>query len=219
MKRFVVIGLGNFGSTIARALYQHGHEVVALDVNEKAVDEIAAHVSRAAVGDGRDNDLLEEIGAREADAAIVSTGDDITASILSTLSMIDLDVQSVHVKVVSRDHARALRKIGATETIFPEKEAAENLAARLAQQESILNYVRLGSGFNIQEMAVPTTWIGQSLRELNLRRAHGVSVIAIHDVLTDQMNPVPDPGEPLKESDTLVLAGSNEDLEEVAAIE
>lgn len=100
-------------------------------------------------------------------------GDAITASILSTLSLIDLDVASIHVKVVSADHARALRKIGASETIFPEQQAAENLATRLSQQESILNYVRLGAGFNIQEMAVPNAWIGKSLRELNLRETTG----------------------------------------------
>ncbi len=218
MKRFVVIGLGNFGSSIARALYAQGHEIVALDINEAVVDEIASHVSRAAVGDGRENDVLDELGAREADVGVVSTGDDITSSILATMSLQDLGVEDIYVKVISTDHARAMQRIGVTETIFPERRAAENLAARLAQAESILNYVRLGPAFSIQEMAVPNEWIGRSLRELNVRASYGVTVIAIHDVLTDQMNPVPDPKSPLKDSDTLLVAGTKEKLAEVAEI-
>lgn len=219
MKRFVVIGLGNFGSSIARALYAQGHEIVALDINEAVVDEIASHVSRAAVGDGRENDVLDELGAAEADVGVVSTGDDITSSILATMSLQDLGVEDIYVKVISTDHARAMQRIGVTETIFPERQAAENLAARLAQSESILNYVRLGPAFSIQEMAVPNEWIGKSLREINMRSNYGVTVIAIHDVLTDEMNPVPDPSEPLKDSDTLLVAGPQEKLAAVAEIQ
>jgi trk system potassium uptake protein TrkA len=218
MKRFVVIGLGNFGSSIARALYAQGHEIVALDISEAVVDDIASHVSRAAVGDGRENDVLDELGAGEADVGVVSTGDDITSSILATMSLQDLGVEDIYVKVISTDHARAMQRIGATETIFPERQAAENLAARLVQAESILNYVRLGPAFSIQEMAVPNEWIGKSLRELNVRASYGVTVIAIHDVLTDHMNPVPDPSSPLKDSDTLLVAGTKEKLAKVAEI-
>ena len=82
MKRFVVVGLGNFGSSIAEALFAKGHEVIAIDPDEKAVDRVARHVSRAAVGDGRELAVLDQIGAKNADAGVVSTGDDITASIL-----------------------------------------------------------------------------------------------------------------------------------------
>ena len=82
MKRFVIVGLGNFGSSVAEALYSRGHDVIAVDVDERAVDEIAPHCTRAAVGDGRQIETLEEIGAETADAAVVSTGDDLTASIL-----------------------------------------------------------------------------------------------------------------------------------------
>lgn len=215
MKRYVVVGLGNFGSGVAESLHAQGYDVVAIDVDERAVDQIGPHVTRAAVGDGRDARVLERAGARDAEAAVVSTGDDITASILSSLALRDLGVKDVYVKVVSLDHARVMEKLGVTETVFPERESALRLGTRIAAR-GILNYVRLGAGFGIQEMAVPEEWIGRSIRELDLRRRFGISVIAVHDVLTDQMIPVPDPDAPLKDSDTLLVSGTEDDLARLA---
>lgn len=217
MKRFVVVGLGNFGSSVAEALHAQGHDVIAIDVDEDAVDRIAPHVSRAAVGDGRSATALERAGATEADAGIVSTGDDITASILSTLALRDQGVREIYVKVVSLDHARVMAKIGVTETIFPERESGLRLATRVSSR-GILNYVQLGAGFSVQEMAVPESWIGRSLRELGLPRRYRISVLAVHDVLLDEMILVPEPDARLKESDTLVVAGSDEDLAKAARV-
>lgn len=217
MKRFVIIGLGNFGAGVAETLFARGHEVVAIDTDEHAVDRIASHVSRAAVGDGRDRSVLEEIGARHANAGVISTGDDLTASILAMLALRDLEVEEIYVKVISTDHARIMEKLGATETIFPERESAVRLGTRITSH-AILNYVRLGPGFSIQEMAVPEEWIGKSMRDLELRRRHNITVIAVHDVLLDRMMPVPDPDAPLKDSDTLLIAGADADLEYASKI-
>lgn len=217
MKRFIVVGLGNFGSAAAEALHKQGHDVAALDTSESAVDRIAPFVSRAAVGDGRDARVLERLGARDADAAIVSTGEDITASILATLALHDLGVDEVYVKVVSNDHARVMQKIGATETIFPERESGLRLGTRISSR-SVLNYVRLANDFSIQEMAVPDRWIGRSLRQLQLPRKHRIAIVAIHDVLHDEIATVPDPDAPLKESDTLLVSGKDEDLARVARV-
>ncbi len=217
MKRFVVVGLGNFGSTVAESLHAMGHEVVAVDRNEAAVDGIALRVTRAAVGDGKDPRVLEKTGARGADAAVISTGDDITASILATLALKDLGVREVYVKVISRDHARVLEKIGVTETIFPERESGVRLATRITSI-GILNYVRLGTGFSVQEMAVPNSWIGRSLRQLALPNRYRIFVIAVHDVLRDEMIAVPDADAKLKDSDTLLVAGKDEDLERAAKV-
>ena len=217
MKRFVVVGLGNFGSSVAEALHAQGHDVIAIDVDEDAVDRIAPHVSRAAVGDGRSATALERAGATEADVGIVSTGDDITASILATLALRDHGVSEIYVKVVSTDHARVMAKIGVTETIFPERESGLRLATRVSSR-GILNYVQLGAGFSVQEMAVPESWIGRSLRELGLPRRYRISVLAVHDVLLDEMILVPEPDARLKESDTLVVAGSDEDLAKAARV-
>jgi trk system potassium uptake protein len=217
MKRFVVVGLGNFGSTAAQSLHAQGHEVVVVDTSEEAVDRIAAHVTRAAVGDGRNIQILERIGARGAEAGIVSTGDDIAASILATMALRDIGVEDVYVKVISRDHARVMERLGATDSIFPERETALALASRLTGK-TLLNYVRLGPGFSIQEMAVPDSWNLKPLRDLELRKKYGITVVAVHDVLLDRVQS-PDPDEVLKESDTLLVAGRDDDLARVAQIE
>jgi trk system potassium uptake protein len=217
MKRFVVIGLGNFGSGVAETLHRGGHDVIALDTREDAIDRIAPFVGRAALGDGKDIRTLERIGAGDADAAVISTGDDITASVLTTLALRDLKIPEIYVKVISLDHARVMEKLGVTETVFPERESAMRLGHRIANQ-SLLNYMQIGTDFSIQEMAVPDSWVGQSLRSLALPRTYRVSVIAVHDVLTDTMIPVPDPDAPLKESDTLILAGANENLARAARL-
>lgn len=216
MKRFVVVGLGNFGSTAAEALSTQRHDVLAVDTSEAAIERVAAHVARAVVADGRSAKVLDRVGARGADAAIISTGDDITASILTTMALRDLEVREIYVKVISIDHARVMEKLGVTETVFPERDSAQRLATRITTT-SILNFVRLGTGFGVQEMAVPESWVGESLRSLELPRRFGISVIAVHDVLTDDMTPTPDPDAPLKESDTLLVAGRDEDLARAAA--
>jgi trk system potassium uptake protein len=217
VKRYIIIGLGNFGSGVAETLHRAGHDVIALDMNEHAVDRIAQYVGRAAVGDGKDARTLERIGAANADAAVISTGDDITASVLTTLSLRDIGIREIYVKVISRDHARVMEKLGVTETIFPERESAMRLGHRIANQ-TLLNYMQLGSGFSIQEMAVPDPWVGSSLRELQLPKTYRISVIAVHDVLTDEMLAVPDPDAPLKDSDTLIVAGKDENLAQLARV-
>ncbi len=217
MRRFVVVGLGNFGGSVAESLHAQGHEVVVVDPSETAVDRIAPYVTRAIVGDGRVAAVLERAGAKGADGGVVSTGDDITASILATMALRDLGIEELFVKVISRDHARVMERIGVTETIFPERETALALASRLSGK-ALLNYVRLGPAVSVQEMAVPEEWNRRTLRELELRKRYGVAVIALHDVLTDEMNVLPDPDTPLKDSDTLLIAGRDEDLAKVAQI-
>jgi trk system potassium uptake protein len=211
MKRFVVIGLGNFGASLSESLFAMGHEVIAIDRDGDVVDLISTHATRAVVGDGRSLRLLERIGVRGANAGVVSTGDDITASILATLALQDLGVKELYVKVISRDHARVMERIGVTESIFPERESALSLGTRIAGT-ALLNYVRLGAGFSLQEMALPDAWDGKTLRELSLRQKYDITVVAVHDVLTDTMQLPPDPDAILKGSDTLLVAGKDSDL-------
>lgn len=215
MKRFVVVGLGNFGSTVAETLHSIGHDVAALDRNAERVDHMSRLVSRAAAGDGTDLRTLERLGADDADAAVISTGDNITASAMTALLLRDLGVEEVYVKVVSHDHARLIEKIGVTETIFPERESGIRLGKRISSR-SLLNYVQLGADFSVQEMAVPDAWVGRSLRDLKLPRRHGISVVAVHDMLQDRIQPVPDPDALLKESDTLLVAGRDDNLAKAA---
>jgi len=214
MKRFVVIGLGNFGASVALRLHEMGHEVAALDVDLDKVERVAPLVRNAVAGDGTDFEVLERLGADEADAAIVSTGEDVTASVLAALALRDCGVPEIHVKVISDLHIRILEKLEVAQTIFPEREAAQLLAKRV-ESRAILNVVELGEGFSAQEMAVPQQWVGRSLRELELPRRYGIAVIAVHDFLTDEIVPIPDPDAPLKDSDTLLVAGADDKLAQV----
>jgi trk system potassium uptake protein TrkA len=108
-----------------------------------------------------------------------------------------------------------MERMGVTETVFPERDTALELAARLSGA-AVLNYVRLGTGFSMQEMAVRDDWTGKTLRQLELRQKYGISVIALHDMLTDQIIAAPDPDALLKDSDSLLVAGKDEDLARAA---
>lgn len=217
MKRFLVIGLGNFGVTVSRSLAKNGHDVIVLDLRGELVDRIGADVSRAAVGDATDIDTLQRVGAHEVDAAVISTGDDITASILACMAAHDLGIKDIYVKVVSNQHARVMMRMGVTETIFPEQDTATGLAMRLADT-SVLNYVNLGRDFSIQEMGVPIDWEGKSLRELELRQTYDITVVALHDVLNDKIIPSPDPDYKLMDSDALLIAGNESSLARIVRL-
>lgn len=217
MKRIVVIGLGNFGSAVADTLAGKGHDVIAVDRDQDAVDRIGNRVARAVGGDGTEPDILRDVGAAGADVAVISTGDDVTASILAILAAQDLGIPDVYVKVISTPHARAVEKLGVTGTIFPERDTGRRLAESLGSA-AVLNYIPLSPGFSVQEMAVPERWIGKSLRQLDLRNSHQISVVAVHDMLRDEVTGVPDPDATLKESDTLFVAGTVESLEKASRL-
>ncbi|MEO8269436.1 MAG: TrkA C-terminal domain-containing protein, partial [Aureliella sp.] len=129
----------------------------------------------------------------------------------------DLNVEEVFVKVVSRDHARVMERIGVTETIFPERDSALSLGTRICGT-AVFNYVRLSEGFSVQEIAVPQFWQGKTLRELALRQNYDITVVALKDVLTNRISATPNPDAKLKESDTLLVAGDDKALEKTAAL-
>lgn len=217
MKRFVVVGLGNFGATAATRLHELGHEVIAIDQRADVVDAVGSRVLRALVGDATRKAVLEEARAREADAAVISTGDDLAASVLALLALRDLGVEHVIVKVVSDEQARIVEALGADETIFPERESAMALASRLTAG-ALLRYVQLGPALALQEMPVPSEWYGMTLRELQLPSRYRVQVVAVHDVLRDEMIPVPEADRALRDSDTLLVAGDPRVLEKLAGL-
>lgn len=210
-KRFVVIGLGRFGSWVAKALHDRGSDVIAVDLNETLVDRYADQVSRCVHGDATDPEVLRKVGAENADAAVVSTGTDLAATIMSILALKDVGIEDIYVKVAGPRAARALERFDIREMIFPEQEVAERLARRL-ESTTILDYVPLGLDYSIQEMAIPDDWIGETLRELALPREVGVQVVAIFDALTGTWDVVPDADEPLTDSQVVLLAGPDDTL-------
>jgi len=219
MKRFIVVGLGKFGASVAQALFEKGHEVIAIDTDEARVDKMGPEVTRAVVGDARDHEVLERIGAGDADAAVVSTGEDMSASILAVLGLKDLGIEEIHVKAISEPHVRIMEKLGTTGTVLPERDSARDLATRIARGRDVRKYVHLGEEFSIQEMDVPDSWQGKTLRELDLQREFKISVIARHETLSDAIDAPPDPNTELKRTDTLLVAGRDDNLRRVADVE
>ena len=216
MNRFVVIGLGHFGSTLARRLYELGHEVVAVDSDEGVVDALGPYVTRAIAGDATKKEVLEEAGADGSDVGVVAIGENLGASILALLALRDLDVKSIYVKVISEDHARIAEALGATDTVFPERQAATNLASRITSGK-LLHYTAYGEQFGIQEMAVPDSWAGKTLAELKLPEQHAIHVVAVHDLLRDVIE-IPKPMQRLTPSDTLLIAGAPNQLEKLTTL-
>lgn len=217
MKRVVVIGLGNFGATLATRLHELGHDVLAMDAKAEVVDAIGPRVSRAFVGDATKRAVLEEAGVRGADAAVVATGGNLAASVLALLALRDIGIRDIFVKVRSDEHRRIADALGAIDSIFPERESALSLASRVTSGK-LLQYIQLGTECSLQEMPVPSAWYGQSLRMLSLPQRFRVQVVAVHDMLEDRMLPVPDPDRQLTASDALLVAGHPRSLEDLAKL-
>lgn len=218
LKRFIIVGLGNFGYALCQKLSQLGHEVIAVDLDADTIDRISPIITRAAVADGTDPAILRKLGADAVDAAVVSTGDDITASILSVLALQDLKIREIYVKVISSEHARVMDKLGVTETVFPERDSALGLASKISVR-ALLKYFSLGKNFSVQEMGIPNAWSGKSIGELAVRNKYNITILAIHDILRDEFHATPGPKYILKDSDTLFVAGADAALKKVAMIE
>lgn len=214
--RVLLIGFGAFGLWFARTMCELGHEVLAIERDGDIVDRHADWASRVVVGDATDPILLERIGARDVDAAVIGTAEALSTTILATIALRDLGVRQIYAKVRSENEARALEGLDITEAIFPEREAAFRLAHRIATS-SVLQYMPIAPGFSVQEMACPDDWIGKSILAIDPRARLGIQVIAIRDALTGEFKLPPDPTVLVKPSDSLVLAGSDEALASLAS--
>jgi trk system potassium uptake protein len=211
MKRVVVIGLGIFGSQLARQLYENGLDVIAVDKNREVVQKIKDCSTKAVLADASDKEVLESIGIEEDDIVVISFGEDLSASTLLTLHLKELKVKTVIVKVPNEDHKRILLRVGASEAIIPEREMA-NKVARSIISPNFLEYLPIADDYTIVELAPPTAFIGKSLSELDLRKRFQLQVIAIRDVLTDSLQLVPRASFIIKDSDVLVVIGKEEDI-------
>lgn len=225
MRQFVVIGLGRFGSNIARALSEMDFDVLAIDKDESLVNAMEGVVSQAVAMDATDEKSLRELGVQEFDTAIVSMGETIEDSIMITLTLKELGVKQVIVKAQNDLHSRILRKVGADRIIIPEREMAEKLAQSLASPR-IFDFIEVSETYGIIEMVVPKRFTNKTLTELRLRDKYKVSVIAIKrkvpyskkDGTTDFKEEVvigPGGSDETIAGDVLILLGRNEDLEKV----
>jgi trk system potassium uptake protein TrkA len=214
MKRVVVIGLGIFGSQLARQLYESGLEVVAIDKNRDVVQKIKDHSTKPVLADATDKEVLDSIGIDAKDTVVISFGEDLSASTLLTLYLKEMKVKEIIVKVPNEDYKRILLKVGASEAIIPEREMA-NKVARSIISPNVLEYLPISEDYTICELAPPSGFIGKSLVELDLRKKYNLQVIAIRDVLSGKLQLVPRASAVIKDSDVMVIIGREEDIHKI----
>lgn len=208
-KQFVVIGLGRFGISVARTLSELGHDVLAIDTNENAVDSIMDDVTHAVQADAREEDTLRALGVRNFDTAVVAIGDDLEASILVTIMLKEIGVNYVVAKAQTALHGKVLQKIGADKVIYPEKDMGVRLAHNLVAA-NVLDFVELSPDYSIVEITPPAQFIHKTLGELNLRAKYGLSVITMKK--GDDVLVAPGADARIDAKDVLVILGKNNDL-------
>ncbi|MBN2289715.1 MAG: TrkA family potassium uptake protein [Candidatus Glassbacteria bacterium] len=211
MKKFIVIGLGNFGFQVARSLFELGHEVVAVDSQKDRVQQISDYCTRAVIADAEDQEFLRSAGAAEMDAVVVSLGDNISQSIIIVLFLKELKARYVIAKANDPNHGKALRRVGADRVVFPEQEMAVKLAHKLSSP-SVIDSLDLSEGYVITELLAPLGMVGKSLVELDLRKIYKVFVMAIREAVPERVLVLPPAEYRIKDSDVLVLLGSDEDI-------
>lgn len=211
-RQFIIIGLGRFGSSIAKTLYALGNDVLAIDESEEIVQEISDTVTHAVQADATDENVLKSLGIRNFEVAVIAIGSDIQSSIMATLLIKEMGVKYVIAKAQNELHAKVLYKIGADRVVFPERDMGIRVAHNLFSS-NILDYIELSPDYNIVELAALSKWEGKSLKELDLRSSYGINVMAIKR--SGDINVSPGAEDTINRGDILVVIGSNEDVSRI----
>lgn len=210
MKReFAVIGLGRFGESICQVLSLEGMEVLAIDHDEDRVNEFKDIASYAVIADATDEATLKELGIQNIDHVIVAIGDDIQASILTTVILSDLGIKKITVKAQNDYHAKILNKIGAHHVVHPERDMGKRIAHNIISS-NIIDYLELSDDHSIVEVKVSRKMVGKSLIDLDIRANYGCNVVGIKH--GEEMNVSPRAEERLKPNDILIIIGADKDI-------
>ena len=229
MKRFLVIGLGQFGSELAKALYDKGAEVIAVDRDMALVESLKDSVTSAVAADCTDEDAIRSLSVENFDAAIVSIGENWEASILTTAILKEMGLETIIARSAGKLHGRILEKVGASRIISPEINIADQLARNLVSP-SLLDHIALPDGHTIFQVEAREGFYDKTLIELDFRRNYGLLVVGIQrkmvrvnesgEVITETKRiSLPSATEAIKKGDVLVLVGMKEDIEAFLAHE
>lgn len=209
----IVIGLGRFGSAAARELHKLGHEVLAIDRDEATVNDMAREVTHAVQLDASDEDALAAVGARDFGAAIVAIGSSAEASIFATMALKKLGVSIVVAKAATALHGSILERVGADRVVYPEQETGTRVAHSFAVA-NILDYLDIAPQFGIERIRPPSSFIGRTLRDIDLRGRLQLTPIALRRGANVIINPHRD--ETIREGDELILIGRDDNLGQLA---
>ncbi|MBQ6343669.1 MAG: TrkA family potassium uptake protein [Anaerolineaceae bacterium] len=209
MKSFVVIGLGRFGSRIARKLYSMNCEVLAVDIDNEKVQQIADEVTQAVTGDAEDKDVLRALGVRNCDCAIVCMASNLSASIIVTMNLKELEVPFICAKAQGKMHQKILEKLGADSVVIPEREMADRLANKLVEP-NILDVIEISEDYSLVEEQAPEAWYNKSIKDLSVRARLGVNIIAVKN--GKDINIAPGGEYVVQKGDVLVIIGRDDAL-------
>jgi trk system potassium uptake protein TrkA len=216
-KKYVTIGLGNFGFNVTKTLFEEGHDVIAVDFDEDAVQHVQPYCTQAMLADATQKEMLRTLGLEDMDAAIVSMGDNENAATLITLYLKELGARRIVVKAGTEDHGRILSKVGATDVIYPEKDMAIKVARSLSTPD-VLDYIPMSGDFLIAEIAPLEAFVGKSLAELQLRSRYGITVIGIKELVPENFILVPPASFVIKHSDILIVIGKRVDIQKIKTL-
>lgn len=214
-QQYVVVGLGRFGISVATQLEANDCMVLAIDSDEKKVNLVSDYVTRAVCMDITDEDAVEELGLGNFDGVIVSMGHNLNASIFAIICAKERGVKKVIAKACDEMQGKILKKVGADEIVFPEREMGGHLAKNLVFG-SFVDTVELTADYSIAEIPVLRQWIGKNLKELNLREKYRVNVIAMKR--NSEMEISPSADRKFVEGDVLMILGKNEILKKLSSI-
>ncbi len=219
MKRFAVLGLGQFGTAVAENLVRYGAEVVVIDSSDERISEIKSQVTNALVAEVTDRNTIISLLSEGIDCVIISLGPRIEASVLATFYAKEAGVKEIIVKANSPDHAKLLERVGATQVVTPSETQAKRVVTRLVRP-NVLDSLPLADGFSVWEVKAPRRFIGKTLRQLDLRKNMRLDVIAIRhggnaSENSGELEGIPSPDRELRQGDTLFILGREKDIAKI----
>lgn len=209
-ERVTVIGLGRFGTSVAKELVELGYEVMAIDTNERTVASASEYVTLAAQGDGTDQELLEQLNVPASDVVVVAQGENLEASVLSTLLLKKLKVPWVVAKAKTTLHGELLNRVGADRVVFPEMDAGIRLAHSLGVRH-ITDYITLSTHAGIAKIEAPANLVGHTIESLLKDREGKLNLLLIKR--GSQLITVPHFSEVIRAHDELVIVGADADIQ------
>ena len=209
MKQFAVIGMGRFGSSLARTLAKMGYEVLAIDADENKVEELADVVTHTVQANALEEAVIKSLGLRNFDVVVVAIGQDIQSNILVTVMLKEMGVKKVVAKATTELHGKVLKKIGADIVVFPERDMGEKVARWLVSN-NIIDQINLSPDYSLVELVAPSELVGKNLIESGLRKKYGITVLAIRR--GNEFIISPEPRQEIRAGDILIVIGSNEKL-------
>jgi trk system potassium uptake protein len=209
-QQVMVIGLGRFGSAVARELERLGHQVLAVDNDEATINELASDVTHAMQLNASDEEALRSAGASDFRHAIVAVSSDAESSIFATMALKRLGVPKVIAKAGSQLHGEILARVGADRVVYPERELGQRLAHTFSVP-NVIDYLDVAPQFGIEKIRPPASFLGKTLGELDLRQRLGLTPVALRRGDRVFVNPARE--ERVAEGDELILIGRDDKLD------